>query len=122
MTPNRTVPEAPEKVAVIAVLPPATAIAAPAASMVATFLSELAHVAWEEISFDVPSEYFAIALNCCVAPMAAGSGLAGSMVIEDKVAGPEAVEVVEDVELQPTRETTMVAITNRARQATIRRV
>ncbi len=61
--------------------PEATPVASPVESIVATVSFELAQVAVELISAVEPSLYFAVAVNCCVAPIAM-PGVVGDNEIE----------------------------------------
>lgn len=54
--------------AVIVAAPEAEEVAIPAALMLATFVSEDPHCTELVMSFDVPSESWALAVNCWVAP------------------------------------------------------
>jgi len=60
----------PAAVAVMFVLPVATAVANPLAEIVATLVLAEAHVAELVKSFVLLSEYIPVAVNCCVAPAA----------------------------------------------------
>jgi hypothetical protein len=60
---------APE-VAVIVTCPPFTGVARPVPLMPATVLAEDAQLTVELMSFDVPSLYLPVAVNCCVDPKA----------------------------------------------------
>jgi hypothetical protein len=82
-------PETLPCVALMVVLPAATAVARPAALMIATPLLEEAQLTWLVMFCALPSEYVPVAKNCCVAPGAI-VGFAGVTAIDDKVAvGPE---------------------------------
>src|SRR5579863_3302359 len=76
----------PASVAVICVVPGATALAIPrAGSMVAKRLFEEIQVACVVIFFELPSLYFPVATNCCLVPLAMVV-LPGVTVIERSVA------------------------------------
>lgn len=65
MTVNDVVPIAPPRVALMVVLPSATGLAKPVLLMVATEVALEAQVT-EVVTFPiVPSEYVAVAVNCC---------------------------------------------------------
>jgi hypothetical protein len=84
VTVSIVVPLIAPSVAVIVVDPAATAVASPAALMVAAAVEELAQVT-EAVRFEVvPSLYVPVAVNCCVAP-AAMDGEAGVIAMEERV-------------------------------------
>ena len=74
---------APE-VAVIVTCPPFTGVARPVPLMPATVLAEDAQLTVELMSFDVPSLYLPVAVNCCVDPKAMVDA-AGVIAIDVKV-------------------------------------
>jgi hypothetical protein len=99
VTVSVVVPLIAPSVAVMVVDPAATAVARPAALMVAVAVEELAQVT-EAVRFCVdPSLYNPVALNCCVAP-AAMDGEAGVIEIEERV-GAAGVTVSMAVPLTP---------------------
>jgi len=79
-------PETEPLVAVIVVVPAATAVASPDAFMVATAVFEDDHVTWLVMFWVLLSEYVPVAVNCWVAP-ATIEGFAGVTAIEFRVAG-----------------------------------
>jgi hypothetical protein len=72
----------PAAVAVMFVLPVATAVAKPLAAIVATLVLDEVHVAELVRSFVLLSEYIPVAVNCCVAPAAidAEAGVTATLV------------------------------------------
>lgn len=64
------VPEVAVEVAVIVTCPPFTGVARPVPLMLAMPLEEELQATLELMSFDVPSLYLPVAVNCCVAPKA----------------------------------------------------
>jgi hypothetical protein len=73
-------------VAEIVVVPPATAVASPAALMVATALLDEAQVTWLVRFWTLASEYVPVAVNCTVPP-GVTVGFAGVTAIDVSVAG-----------------------------------
>ena len=78
-------PEIPPKVALMAAVPAATAVARPPVLILATALFDELQVTCVVISWFVPSEYVPVAVNCWMPPTAM-LRLAGVTDIEDKIA------------------------------------
>lgn len=70
-------PVTPDRLAVILVVPAATAVARLAADMVAVAFADLAQATWEVMFAVELSEYVPAAVNCWVEPTAEFAGLAG---------------------------------------------
>jgi hypothetical protein len=84
------------KVAVMVVVPPATAVTMPLLLTIATVLLEELQVTCEVISWSVPSEYTPKAVNCWVNPTCIPE-LAGATDMEDRVAGVTVSVVLPEV-------------------------
>jgi hypothetical protein len=101
---------APE-VAVIVTCPPLTGVARPALLILAMLLEEELQATVELMSFDVPSLYLPVALNCCVDPKAMVDP-DGVTVIDVKVALAGGGGVLVELPPHPTKVDISSTITN----------
>jgi hypothetical protein len=86
--------------AVIVTVPGAEPVAAPPAAMLAMFESEEFHCTELVTSFVLPSERWAVAVNCCWAPIPIEIKV-GETCIEETVGGEEVLDCEPPPELQP---------------------